>query len=172
MWALASVGCAVAVVWKRPKAPVQVAVPTVAVRLRPETIKSFVDAYDEKKKIILELESLETRMRKGKIPRRRYKVRKKTLETHLSSLSRSLAELKEKMRAAGGKYSDLMRQLEITETEINEVEASIRSIEARYGRGELSLEAYRRLLTDYQNRKERADTAINGILLRLREEIR
>ena len=76
------------------------------------------------------------------------------------------------MRAAGGKYVDLMRQLEIAETEINEVEANIKSIEVRHTRGELSLEAYRKLLADYQRRKEKTQTAISGILLRLREEIR
>ncbi|MEM3443095.1 MAG: hypothetical protein QXM86_04480, partial [Candidatus Bathyarchaeia archaeon] len=162
----------VAVIWKRPKAAVRIAAPspTVAVRLRPEYIKSFVNAYEEKRKIILELESLETRVRKGKIPRRRYKVQRKTLETRLNSLSKSLTEYKERMRAAGGLYADLMRQLEVAETEINEVETSSRSIEARHSRGELSLEAYRKLLADYQHRKEKAETTINGILLRLREE--
>jgi len=172
VWAVATLGFAIVVVWRRPKAPVQVAVPTVAVRLRPEYIKSFVDTYEEKRKIILEVESLETMVRKGKIPRRRYKVRRRTLETRLNTLSRSLAEFMGKMRAVGGLYAELMRQLEIAETEINEVEANIKSIEARYSRGEISLEAYRKLLADYQSRRERAKTTINGILIRLREEIR
>jgi len=171
MWALAIVGCAVAIVWKRPKSPAEVTVTIIEMRLRPEYIRSFIDAYEEKKKIIFEMESLENRVRKGKIPRRRYKVQRKTLETRLNTLSRNLTESKEKMRAAGGQYAELMKQLEIAETEINEVEANIRSIEARHSRGELSLEAYRKLLTDYQRRKERANTTINGILLRLREEI-
>jgi hypothetical protein len=171
MWALAIVGCVVAIVWKRPKAPARVSVPIVGMRLRPEYIKSFIDAYEEKKKIIFDIESLENRVRKGKIPRRRYKVQRKTLETRLSTLSRNLTEFKEKMRTAGGQYVELMQQLEIAETEINEVEANIKSIESRHSRGELSLEAHRKLLSDYQRRKERADTTINGILLRLREEI-
>jgi hypothetical protein len=172
IWAVAIFGLAVAVVWKRPKAaaPIAVPLPPVAARLRSEYIKTFLNAYEEKRKIILELESLETRVRKGKIPRRRYKVQRKTLETRLNILAKSLAEYKERMRAAGGLYADLMRQLEVAETEINEVEASSRSIEARHSRGELSLEAYRKLLADYQRRKEKAETTINGILLRLREE--
>ena len=172
IWALATVGCAIVVIWKRPKAPVLVSVPTVAMRLRVEHIASFVDAYEEKKKILLEIKSLETRVRKGKIPRRRYKVRRKTLETRLDALSRSLAELKEKMRAAGGRYADLMRQLEVAETEITEVEANIESIKARHRRGELSLGAHRKLLADYERRKEKAETTIDGVLIRLREEIR
>jgi len=87
-------------------------------------------------------------------------------------LSKSLSESGEKLRVAGGKYADLMRQLEIAETEINEVEANIRSIEARHNRGEISLEAYRKLLGDYQHRKDVANTTISGTLLRLREELR
>jgi len=175
IWTFAIIGLTITIILKRPKVPARVtaiAVPTVAMGLRSEYIKSFVEAYEEKRKATLEIASLETRVRKGKIPRRRYKVQRRTIETRLDSLSRSLEELKEKMRGAGGHYMDLMRQLEIAETEINEVEANIRSIEARYGRGELSLEAYRKLLADYQRRKEKADTTINGTLIRLREEIR
>jgi hypothetical protein len=171
MWALAIVGCTVAVVWKRPKAPAYVTAPALTVRLRPEFLKSFVDTYEEKRKATLEMELLENRAQKGKIPRRRYKVQRKTLETRVNTLSRNLTELKERMRAAGGQYAELMRQLEIAEAEINGVEVNIKSIESRHSRGELSLEAYRKLLSDYQRRKEGANTAINGILLRLREEI-
>ena len=172
MWALAVVGCVVAVVWKRPKAPVTVSVPTVALRLSSKSLRSFVDAYEEKRKIISEMKSLEIRDRKGRIPRSRYKVRRKTMETRLNALSRSRSRLKKEMRSAGGKYAGLMRQLEVAETELSEVETAIRSIKARHRRGELSLEAYRRLLADYERRKDKAETTIDGILLRLREEIR
>jgi hypothetical protein len=172
IWTLTIVGCAIVLVWKRPKPPTTEVVPKAAVMLRLDDVKSFVNLYEEKMKITSESESLEAMVRKGRLPRRRYKVRKKTLEIRLSTLSRTLTELKEKMRAAGGKYADLMRQLEIAETETNEAEAGIKSIEARHSRGEISLETYRKLLTDYERRKEKAETATNGILLRLREEIR
>ena len=172
MWALATVGCAIAVVWKRPKAPIAVAVPEVAVGVRLKDIKSFVDAYEKKRRMVLEIESLRIRVHKGKIPRRRYKVRRRTLETRLNTLSRSLTDLKEKLRAAGGRYRDLMRRLEIVETEVSGVEANIESIETRHRRGELSLGAYRKLLADYERRKDKAETTINEILIRLREEIR
>jgi hypothetical protein len=171
IWALATVGCAIAVVWKRPKAPIPATVPKVAVRLRSKDVKSFVDAYERKRKIVLEMESLKTRARKGKIPRRRYKVQRKTLETRLNTLSRNLTDLKEKMQAAGGRYRDLMSRLEVAETEISEVEANIESIEARHRRGELSLGAYHKLRVDYERTKDKAETTINEILIRLREEI-
>jgi hypothetical protein len=171
IWALAIVGCAILVVWMRPQAAAPVAVPTIAVGLHVEDVRSFVDLYEEKRKVTSELESLETLTHKGKVPRRRYKVRKKTLEMRLSTLSRSLADLTQRMRGAGGKYADSMRQLEIADAEAGEVEAGIKSIDARHSRGEISFETHRRLLADYKSRKEKIERTINGILLRLREEI-
>jgi len=111
-------------------------------------------------------------MEKGRIPRRRYKVMRKTLEARETAVSRDLTDFKERMRGAGAKYSGLMLQLEVAEAEIGEVKANINSAESLHKRGELSLEAYRNRLADYERKKERAETAINGILLRLREETR
>ncbi len=174
VWALATFGCVIALVWKRPKAPtpVQVTVPTTTSRFSPEMIKSFVDAYEERRKIASDMKSLENAVNRGRIPRQRYKVQRKTLETRLGTVSRNLDDLRLRLRAVGGRYMDLMHQLEVAETELKEVEANVKSIEARHKRGELTLEAYRKLLSDYERRKEKAETTINGILVRLREEIR
>ena len=174
-WALAMFACALIAAWKKVKAPakaVAVAVPTVAVKVTPEMLTSFVNTYEEKRKILAEIKSLEAAVSKGRIPRQRYKVQRKTLEIRLATVDRNLNELKGKLRSAGGRYADLMRQLEVAETEINEVEEGIRSVESRHRRGEITLEAYRKLLADYQRRKEKAETTIDGILLRLREESR
>ena len=171
LWAFSIVGSmAVIVAWKKPKGPGRVSASAATMRLGPETLKAFVDAYEEKQKIALESESLEARVEKGKIPRRRYKVRMKTLEIRLNALARNLTEYKEKLRAAGGQYVEFMLQLEVAESELGEVAANIKNAEVLHNRGELSLEAYRKRLADYQHRKETAEMKINGILLRLREE--
>ncbi|NWF87055.1 hypothetical protein HXY32_04525 [Candidatus Bathyarchaeota archaeon] len=174
MWAITIISSAVFMIGKRPRAPTKIPTMPVMVtaKLRPEDVRSFVSAYEEKRKLILNLESLESKLQKGRIPRRRYKVQRKTLETRLNSLSRTINESKEKMRVAGSQYAELMRSLESAETEIHEVETSIKNIEARHSRGDLSLEAYRKLLVDYQRRREKANITIDGILLRLREESR
>jgi len=41
----------------------------------------------------------------------------------------------------------------------------------RHRLGEMSLEAYRKLLVEYEQKKENAETRISGILMRLREEL-
>lgn len=171
IWALATVGCTIAVLWHRPKAPIPIGVPEAEIGISSEEIRSFLDTYERRRKIIPKLRSLETKAQKGKIPRRQYKVQRKTLETQLRTLSRKITDTQEKMQSAGGRYRDLVRRLEVAETEIAEVESNIRSIQVRHRRGELSLGAYRKLLSEYEQRKDKAQTTINEILITLREEI-
>jgi len=172
VWALAVLGCVVvtSATRGRSKGQARTSVSAETLRLGPEFLRSFVDKYEEKKKMDVELDSLEARAEKGRIPRRRYKVMRKTLETRLEAALRELNKSKERMRAAGGKYSGFMLQLEVAEAEIGEVKANIKNAESLHNRGDLSLEAYRNRLADYQSKKERAETTISGILLRLREE--
>ena len=167
MGVLIIIASAIAFLWRAPKPP---AVPMVPVP--PEDIRSFVETYEGKTRILSELESMEENLRKGKIPRRRYKVRKKMLEGRLSTLSRDLSNLGGKIRTAGSKYANIMRQIEVAETMLEGVEKDIRRIEARYRRGEISKGAYGKLIEEYNRRMERARTTIDGVLLRLREEIR
>jgi hypothetical protein len=174
-WVLAVAGCIILAVYRRPKpsAPLRIEAPKLpTVTITSDTLRTFTEAYEEKSRITSELKLLDARAQKGKIPRRRYKVQRRTLEVRSEALSKNIAELKRAFRSGGGLYADLIRQLGIAETELDEVETEIGSVEARHGRGELSLEEYKKFVADYQRRKEKAETTINGILLRLREEIR
>lgn len=173
IWTAAIFGCVIVALVKKSKAPVSVALPVQkeVVRLTPETIKSFIDSYEEKRKIISEMKSLEAGIRRGRIPRRRYKVQRRNLELRLTSVSRALEALKQKLRAVGGRYVDLMNQLDKAEAEAGDAEANIKNIETRHNRGEISLEAYRKLLSEYERKKESAEANISGILVRLREEM-
>jgi hypothetical protein len=174
MWTLAVVGCVSVVVWRRPKtsAPLRIATPKASIGLSPDHVRAFTEAYEDKNRLTSELKILEARAQKGKIPRRRYKVQRRTLEVRLDIISKNIAGLKKIFRSAGGIYANLVRQLDVAEVELVEVETNIRTSEVRHRRGELPLEAYKKSLADYQRRKEKAEATINGILLRLREEIR
>jgi hypothetical protein len=157
----------IALLWRVPKPS-----PVPITPVPSENLRSFVNTYGKKTSLFLELEALERQLRRGKIPRRRYKIRRKAMEGRLSVLSRDLSSLREKIRAAGPRYANIMRQIEVAETELEGAETDIRRIEARYRRGEISKGAYNRLLGEYHRRRERAQVTIDGVLLRLREEIR
>ncbi len=164
---LAAVVAAIALFWRAPKVP---RVPTIPVP--PKDIRRFVDIYEKKTRRLRELESIEKQALKGKISRRQYKVRKRALENRISVTSRNLASLREKLSAASQKYADMMRQVEVAETRLMGAETDIRRLDIRYRQGEISKEAYRRLLNEYNRRRDGARTTIDGVLLRLREEIR
>ena len=146
--------------------------PTVTPKIviSPKVFRKFVNGYEERIKIMSRLDRLEEQMRKGKISRRQYKVRKTMLENKLSSLSKDLADLRETIRRSGPRYADIIRQLEIAEAQLEEAEAGIRRVRSRYRRGEISREAYRRLLEEHEKRVDEANLKIEGALLRLREE--
>jgi len=152
------------------KAPKREVIVTAPLLLK--VLKKFVDIYEERRKIMSEIGSLEQRVGKGKISRRQYKLRKSSLEGHLSRLQKDLAELKREIELAGGHYAERMKRLEIAETEIETLDRDIQRVEFRYRHRELSAEARRRLLEEYNRRKENAENTMAEVLLRIREEIR
>ncbi len=143
-----------------------------AQRITSENIKEFTDAYEEKKQLNVELRSLDSRAQKGKIPRRQYKVQRRAIEVRLEMLARSTNRLKQIFRSSAGAYSDLARQLDSAESDLTEAEENIRRLELQQSRGEISIETYKKNIADFQKRREKAESTMNGILLRLREKAR
>lgn len=162
---------ALAGAWHVYQPPPSAPLPSAVVSVRAEDLRSFVDYYDEKLRLQKEAEALDAAARKGKIPRRQYRVRKTTIDGRLSALSRDLAASRNKLRTAGPRYADLMRQLEVAESELQGAEAEITRAEARYRRGDLSAQAYHNVLETAYRRRDKAQTTVDGALLRLREEI-
>jgi len=166
MGTIVAVLCTVAFLWRLPKRPEVPIIP-----IPSKDLRNFVDAYEKKVSILSELMSMEEQLQKGKIPRRKYKVRRETLEGRLSMLSRELTQLKEKLRRLGVRYTNIIGQIEVNETELEGLDTDIRRVEGRYRRGEISKGAYLRLLEEYHRRRDRARVTIDGVLLRLKEEI-
>jgi hypothetical protein len=158
--------------WRKPAIVKPKATPAaVPFSVATEQIDTFTEAYEEKLKFSSELKLLEERAQRGRIPRRRYKVQRKTLEIRLKTLSDEINTLKGVFQRAGGKYADLVEQLERAENKVTEAEQAMKDAETRHNAGELSIETYKKLLEEYKRQKTNAEAQINGILLRLREEI-
>lgn len=146
--------------------------PIITKRITTENIREFTDAYEEKKQLNTELKSLDARAQKGKIPRRQYKVQRRAIEIRLETLTRNTNRTKDVFRISASLYADLVKQLDAAETDLNEAEENIKKLESRQSKGEISLETYKKNIGDYQKRKEKAESTISGILLRLREKAR
>lgn len=159
-------------------APVPSAEEKAAVEVKPgqrvtaEDMKEFVDDYDDRKQLTSELKALDSRAQRGKLPRRQYKVQRRAIEIRLEGLTRHIEHTKELLRVSGSAYADIARQLDDAEADLADAEENIKSLETRQNTGEISLEAYKRDIGDFQKRRDKAESTINGILLRLREKIR
>ena len=193
-WAalLAVVGCIGAVVYRRRK-PKEITYAERAERLENQReiastgkpvqakvsqhismgdIEEFLSDYEDRKQLQNELHSMDIRAQKGKIPRRQYKVQRQTIEIRVEGINKSIERKKSKFRSHTGVYGDLVKQLDLAEEDFAEAEDNIKNLEARQSSGEISLETYKRSIGDYQKKRDKAESAINGILLRLREKVR
>ena len=113
---------------------------------------------------------MDARAQKGKIPRRQYKVQRRAIEIRLETLTRNTNRLKDAFRSSSSAYADLMKQLDSAEADLTEAENNIKNLESQQSKGEISIETYKKNIADNQKRKDKAESAINGILLRLREK--
>ncbi len=141
-------------------------------RTTPELIHKFVDEYEDRQEISSEMNSLDSKAQKGKIPRRQYKVQRHALEVRYEALTRNITESKEVFNNSGAAFADLVKQLDSTEADLNEAETEIKTLEAQQRSGEISIEEYKSHIGDYQHQRDRAENALNGILLRFREKAR
>ena len=137
-----------------------------------DQIRDFTDAYEDRKQLNAELRAMDAKAQKGKIPRRQYKVQRAAVETRIEGLTRSIERTKTVFRVGTGTYPDLINQLDLAEADLAKAEENIRTLEVRQSKGEISIESYKKNISDSQKTRDKAESAINGILLRLREKIR
>jgi len=145
--------------------------PKGTLRTTPELVHKFVNYYEDRQEISNEINALDLKAQKGKLPRRQYKIQRRVLETRYETLTRSINESKEVFKNSAT-YSDLIRQLDSTEADFNEADSEVKKLQAQHRTGEITIEEYKENIDDYQRQREKAENAVNGILLRLREKTR
>ncbi len=158
---------------KLPSAPKpKVSEQKIMQQISSEEILNFIDAYENRKQLRAELKSMDAKASKGKIPRRQYKIQRKGVENRIDGINRNIKKTKELFLTSTGSLADLIKQLDLAEADLAEAEENIHNLEARQSKGEISIEVYKKNIQDYQRQKDKAESGINGILLRLREKIR
>jgi hypothetical protein len=140
-------------------------------RISNDEIRNFIELYENFKRVNSDIKTLDISARKGRIPRRQYKVQRKVWGNRLQSLHRDIVKLKAIFRSSGGTYGNFVNQIDSAEADLVDVEENMRSLEFRYGKGEITIDIYKKKLADFQLRKEKAESIIKGILIRLREKL-
>ncbi|MCW4006513.1 MAG: hypothetical protein NWF04_07990 [Candidatus Bathyarchaeota archaeon] len=176
VWAITFVSVFGVALYKRPRtktqkpAPVhhEVSVPVAAAPERSDSVEELASACEEKTKLLSDLQALDTKVQKGKISRRRYKVQTKNIELRLNSLNQRITQLNQTMQNAGGRHADLAKQIEHADAQLKEVNIAIKNLETRRKIGEISIETYRKQLPELERRKEKAQSHFDELLGRLR----
>lgn len=137
-----------------------------------EAIRKFIELLEERNRIASEIESLDQQSRRRKISRRHYRLQRRTLEEHLSILQRDFSNIKREIESFGARYADMMKQFETANVDIETMNRNMADVESRYQRGEISAEARKKLLDEYRRKKENAESILDEIFLRLKEELR
>ncbi|HZY95376.1 MAG TPA: hypothetical protein VFE98_11075 [Candidatus Bathyarchaeia archaeon] len=137
-----------------------------------ELINRFVELYDEKSSLRLESDRIEEDMNRGAMNKFDYRRRRRTIDLRMNEIDRLLVSVKEQLASMGGRYQDMIRRIERSEAELQVVRSTSIDIRNQNRSGRMSRELYESLSNDLVRRKQRAQQAIDTILINLREEIR
>jgi hypothetical protein len=139
--------------------------------LHLDSISNFLQKYEQDQSLKLELESLDSQVRMGKISKRKYKLRKSSLVGHISQIKKEIETILKNQIFQESKYGNMVKQLNIADAEIETIKNNIQRVRTRLRQRQISTEAHNKLMIEYNKIKERAENKIEEILLRFREDI-
>jgi len=168
VWAaLVELVIVVAVVFVRTRrpAPSRIAVPS-------EKLKEFVELYDGRNALRLELDRMAQDLARGALNKHEYRRRRRTIELRMSELDRALQPLRQDLKAFHPRYNEIFLRMERAEGEIDANRLGEEHFKTQSRSGKISKEACDRAIEDLYRRIEKAREVIDTSLVTLREEAR
>jgi hypothetical protein len=149
----------------RKPAAVKMAVPS-------DKLKQFVELYDGRTALRLELDRMAEDLARGSLNKHEYRRRRKAIEFRTGELDRALQPLKEDLKASHPRYGEMITRMEKAEAEIDANRLGEEHFRTQYRSGKMSKEAYERALDDLVKRIDKAREVIETSLVTIREEAR
>ena len=137
-----------------------------------QLITRFVELYDEKSSLRLEGDKLEEDVARGAVAKYDYKRRRRVMDLRLAELDKLLNPLKEELSSSQSRYAEMVKRVERAEAELQQVKSSLADLKNQNRAGRISRELYDQLSGDLLKRRNRAQQAIDNIVIGLREEAR
>ncbi|RJS89636.1 hypothetical protein CW700_03355 [Candidatus Bathyarchaeota archaeon] len=134
-------------------------------------LREFVELYEEKLALSVELERLEEEIDSRRISRSEYNKRRRVIESRSSRVERRLRGVKGKIRQTMPQLEEVLREIEVAEVEIASEQGNLRELQARLRARRISRGAYRHLRREYLRRIRRARSRIERTVLSLRERV-
>jgi hypothetical protein len=146
--------------------------PALEIPIPVERVRDFVELYDEKMGLTIELERMGEDLERGGMTKHDYRRRRKVIDARLDELGKALNIAKTSLSAVHSRYEDMIRRLERSEAEIDATKVSEQQIRNQYRGGKITRETYETVLYDLAKRIDRARQNIETTIVTLREEAR
>jgi hypothetical protein len=137
-----------------------------------DKLKQFVELYDGRTALRLELDRMAEDMTRGALNKHEYRRRRRTIELRMGELDRALQPLKQDLKSFHPRYAETILRMESAEAEIDANRLSEEHFRTQYRSGKISKEAHERALEDLNRRVDKARETIDTSLVALREEAR
>jgi len=155
------------VVFSSMRKPTAVKIPVPA-----EKLKQFVQLYDGRTAIRLELDRMADDLTRGALNKHEYRRRRKTAEVRLDEIDKALQPLRQELKELHPRYGEIIVRMERAEGDIDANRLGAEHFRSQYRAGKISKEAYETALRDINRRVDKAKEVIETNLVTLREEAR
>ena len=132
-------------------------------------IREFCSLFEEKNALLLEIRKAEIDTKRKKIAKKSYKNLLTKNTAKIDQIKQEIIPFKKILMESSMTYSNVIKKLEILDTERISVNDSLNLLESRYKRGKLpSKAAYQKLSDDFFNRRKKIDRTIDKYIQQLR----
>ncbi len=149
---------------RKPTAP-RIPVPT-------EKLKQFVQLYDGRTAVRLELDRMADDLTRGALNKHEYRRRRKTIELRLDEIDRALQPLRQELKELHPRYGEIILRMERAEADIDANRLGEEHFRSQYRGGKISKEAYETATRDLHKRVDKSKEVVETSLVTLREEAR
>ncbi|MHA1698188.1 MAG: hypothetical protein ACTSWN_05045 [Promethearchaeota archaeon] len=148
--------------FKRPGVKIRAEIPE-------EELKEFTEIFSEKIAIFQEIELLNLSFKRRKIKKREYTMRLLDFNKKLKNLEDSIQLSKSKLIEFGGRFKELIEELDVLEAERQSVQDALLGLEKRYKEGKIrSRIAYERSYNQYSSRLKKIKSSIDSGIMELK----
>jgi hypothetical protein len=147
------------------KAAMRIEQPILAVsaEIPVEALKDFTGVFEEKVAAYYDLDTLNDDFQRRKIKKREYQIKVDDLTRRIKLLDNQVRPSKRKLLEFGGRFKEIIDELDLLEAERQSVQDSLITLERRYKEGQIkSRVAYEQLYDNYAVRLKKIQSSIDS----------
>ncbi len=135
----------------------------VSVEIPVEALKDFTSIFEEKVAAYIDLDTLNDDFQRRKIKKREYQIKVDDLTHRIKLLDNQVRPSKRKLAEFGGRFKEIIDELDLLEAERQSVQDSLITLERRYKDGQIkSRVAYEQLYDNYAVRLKKIQSSIDS----------